>query len=201
MQGELPPANREAHDWELGDWGVCWVDVSLLGGIVFAAGDRLVYGFAGGVVDEGEGGAGIGDGFVAGTGDGLAGYNGGGAVEHPEALGTVHGRVVWGLAAQGFLVDVAEGVEGFTFVGVIGIFDGAEVGGEELGGLWDVVLGDHVLDGGLNAVRGDGVDGSEGETEESVASVLLELGGEGFGQLDGLVLDDDAANVDDVCSD
>ena len=201
MHGELLPADGEAHDGELVDGGVGRVEVALLGVIVLAAGDGVVDGLAQVVVDEGEGRARVGDGLVAGAGDRLAGDGGGGAVEHPEPLGLVHGRVVRGLAAQGGLVDVAEGVEGLAFVRVVGVLDGTEVGGEELRGLGDVVLGNHVLDRGLDAGGGDGVDFAEGEAEEPVARVLLELGGEGFGQLDGLILDDDAADVDDVCSD
>ena len=61
-------------------------------------------------------------------------------------------------------------------------------------------MGDHVLDGCLHRSGGDGVDGSEGKTEEPVAAVLLELGGKGLGQLDGLVLNDETTDVDDVCS-
>ena len=194
------PADGEAHDGELGDRGVGRVDVSLLRGIVLAAGDGLVDGLAGLVVDEGEGGPRVGDGGVAGAGDRLAGHDGGGAVEHPEALGVVHGGVVRGLAAEGRLVDVAEGVEGFALVRVLGVFDGAELDGEELGCLGDVRLRDHVLHRGLHRRGGDGVDGPKGEAEEPVAGVLLELGGEGLGQFDGLVLDDETAHVDDVGS-
>lgn len=173
----------------------------MLGVIVLAARDGVVDSLAHVVVDEGEGRARVGDGLVAGAGDRLAGDDGGGAVEHPEPLRLVHGRVVRGLAAQGGLVDVAEGVEGCALVRVVCVLDGAKVGGEELRSLGDVILGDHVLDRGLDAAGGDGVDFAEGEAEEPVARVLLELGGEGFGQLDCLVLDDDAADVDDVCAD
>lgn len=201
MHWELLPADREAHDGEFVDGGVGREEVPLLRGIVFAARDGVVDGFAGAVVDEGEGRAGVGDGFVAGSFDGLAGYDGGAAVEHPEALGFVDGGVVGRLAAEGRLIDVAEGVEGFALVGVVDVFDGAEVGGEKFRGLRDVVLGDHVLDRGLDRIGCDGVDGTEGEAEEPVAAVLLELGRKGFGQLDGLVFDNDATNVNDVRSD
>ena len=201
LQGELLAADRDAHDGEFVDGRVGRVDVSLLARIVFAAWDRVVDGFAGRVVDESEGCSGIGDGLVAGTWDRLAGYDCRCAVEHPEPLGFVHGRVVRGLAAKGGLIDVAEGVKGFAFVGVVGVFEGAEFGSEELGGLWDVVLGDHVLNGSLDGLGGDGIDGCKGETEEAVTAVLLKLGGKGFGQLYRLVLDDETAKVDDVCSD
>lgn len=200
LQGELLSADCEAHDGKLCDRGIGGVSVSLLRGIVFTAWDGGVDGFAGGVVDKSEGCSGISDGGVAGTFDLLAGYDCGGTVEHPEALRVVHGRVVGGLAAKGVFIDVAEGVEGFAFVWIICVFDGAEVGGEELGCLWDVVLGDHVLDGSLHWGGSDRIDGSPGKAAESVTAVLLELGREGFGQLDGLVLDDETTYVDDVRS-
>ena len=192
--------DREAHDGKLGDGGVGWEDVSLLFRVVFAAGDRLVDGFARRVVNESEGCSGVGDGGVAGTGDLLAGYDCGGAVERPEALRVVHGGVVRGFAAKRVLIDVAKGVEGCAFIWIICVFDGAEVGGEELGGLWDVVLGDHVLDGSLHCIGRDGIDGSKGEPKETVATVLLKLGRKGLCQLDGLILDDETAYIDDVCS-
>ena len=172
----------------------------MLGGIIFAAWDRRVDGFAGGVVNESEGCSGISDGGVAGTFDCLASHDGRSAIKHPKALGIVHWGVVWGLAAKGFVIDVAEGVEGFTLVGITRVFDGAEIGREELGSFGDVGLGDHVLNGSLHRCWSDSIDRAPGETEEAVASVLLKLGREAFGQLDGLLLDDKAADVDDVCS-
>ena len=194
-------ADGEAHDGEFVDGGVGWEEVSLLRRIVFAAWDGVVDGFAGAVVDEGEGCAGVSDGFVAGSLDGLAGYDGGGAVKHPEALGTIDGGVVGGFAAKGLLINVAEGVEGFALVWVVDVFNGAEVGGEKLRGLWDIILGDHVLDRGLDTAGLDGVDGTKGEAKEPVAAILLELGRKGFGQLNGLVFDNNAADVNDVRSD
>ena len=201
LHRELLAADREAHDGEFVDGGVGWEDVSLLRRIVFAARNRGVDGFARAVVDKGEGCAGVGDGFVAGSFDGLAGYDGRGAVEHPEALGFINGGVEGGFAAEGLLIDVAEGVEGFALVWVVDVFDGAEIGGEKLGGLWDIILRDHVLDRGLDRAGLDGVDGTKGETKEPVAAILLELGGKRFGQLDGLVFDNNATNVNDIRSD
>ena len=200
MDRELLVADREADDGELGGGGAAGEDVALLRGIVFAAWDGVVDGLAGAVVDEAEGGSRVGDGGVVGTLNGFAGDDGGGAVEHPEALGIVYGCVGRCLAGKGFGVDVAEGVEGGAFVGIGGVLVGAQVGGEEFRGLGDVALGDHVLDGCLHGGRGDGVDGAPGETEEAVAAVLLELGGERFGKLDGLVFDLQAADCDVVCS-
>ena len=200
LQGELLSTDREAHDGELVDGGVGRVDVSLLRGIVFAAWNGLVDGFAGCVVNESESGSGISNGGVARAFDCLAGYDCRGAVEHPEALGVVNGRVVRGLAAKGVLVNVAKGVEGFAFVWIVGVFDRAKIGGEELGSLGNIVLRYHILNGSLHGVGSDGVDGSPGETEETIATVLLELGRESRGQLDGLILDDETAHINDVRS-
>ena len=47
-------------------------------------------------------------------------------------------------------------------------------------------------------VRGDGVDGGEGEAEEAVGFILSELGGDGFGEFDGLTRDSCTAYVDGV---
>lgn len=176
LQGELLSTDREAHDGKLVDSGVGRVNVSLLRRVVFAAGNGLVDGCAGSVVNKSEGCSGISDGGVARTLDRLAGYDCRGAVEHPEALRVVHRSVVRGLAAQGVLINVAEGVEGFAFVWIIRVFDGAEVGCEELGSLRDVVLGDHVLNGSLHRGGSDSVDGTPGETQKSVTAILLELG-------------------------
>ena len=201
MHRELLSADGEAHDGEFVDGGVGWEEVSLLRRIVFAPWDRVVDGFAGAVVDEGEGCAGVSDGFVARSFDGLAGYDGGGAVEHPEALGTIDGGVVGGFAAEGLLINVAEGVEGFALVWIVDVFNGAEISGEKLRGLCDIILQDHVLDRGLDTAGFDGVDGTKGEAKESVAAILLELGRKGLGQLNGLVSDNNAADVNDVRSD
>ena len=167
--------NREAHDRELVDSGVGRVDISLLRRIVFAAWDRLVDSFTGGVVHKSESCSGISNGGVTGTCDRLAGHDCRGAIEHPEALGIVHGCVVRGLAAKGLFIDVAEGVEGFAFVWIIRVFDGAEIGSEELGSFWNIVLGDHVLNRSLYLIGGDSVDRAPGETQEAIATVLLKL--------------------------
>lgn len=176
LKGKLLSTNGEAHDREIVDTGVGRVDVSLLRRIVFAAWDRLVDGFAGGVVNQSEGCSGISDGGVAGTWNCRTGYDCRGAIEHPKALGIVHGRVVRGLAGKGFFINVAEGVEGFALVWIVRVFDGAEIGCEELGSLGDVGLGDHVLNRSLYRGWSDSIDGAPGETEEAVASVLLKLG-------------------------
>lgn len=176
LQGELVSTDRKAHDRELVDRGAGRVNVSLLCRIILAAWDRLVDSFAGLVVNKGQGCSGISNGGVAGTCDLLAGYDCRGAAEHPEALGVVHGRVVRGLTAEGGLIDVAEGVEGFALVWILRVFDGAKVGRKELGSLWDVVLGDHVLNRSLYRVWGDSINGAPGEAEEAVATILLKLG-------------------------
>ena len=50
-------------------------------------------------------------------------------------------------------------------------------------------------------VRGDGVDGGEGETEEAVRFILSELRGDGFGEFDGLACDGCTAYVHGVSVD
>ncbi len=47
-------------------------------------------------------------------------------------------------------------------------------------------------------VRGDGVDGGEGEAEEAVGFILSEFRGDGFGEFDGLACYGCAAYVDGV---
>ena len=47
-------------------------------------------------------------------------------------------------------------------------------------------------------IRGDSVDGGEGEAEEAVGFVLSEFGGDGFGELDGLACDSRTAYVDGI---
>lgn len=171
-------------------------DVPLLRGVVLGARDSRVDGLAGGVVDETERGARVGDGRVGVAGDARAVDARRGAGEHPEALRVVDGGVVdLGLGDVGGgergRVDVAEGVEGGAFVvGVGGVAPGAQVGGEELHVFGDIVLQDHVLHGRLHGLRGDGVDAAPGEAEEAVAAVFLELLGQGLGEFDGLVFDD-----------
>ncbi len=56
-----------------------------------------------------------------------------------------------------------------------------------------------VVEEGLLLLRGDGVDAAEGQADEAVVvGVLGELGGDLGGGLDGLALELDAADVDDV---
>lgn len=200
LQRELLVPHGKTDDRELVDGGVGRVNVSLLSRIILAPWDRLVDGLASFVVNKSEGGSGISDGGVAGSCNRLARYNCRGTIKHPEALRVVHRRVVRGLAAKGVLVNVAEGIEGFAFVGIVHVFIGAKVGGKELGCLWDVVLRDHVLDGSLHRVGSDSIDGSPGETKEPVAAVLLKLSRESFSQFDGLILNDETAHVDDIRS-
>ena len=50
-------------------------------------------------------------------------------------------------------------------------------------------------------VGGDGVDGGEGEAEETVGFILGEFRGDGFGEFDGLAGDGCAAYVDGVAVD
>ena len=169
--------------------------------IVCSARDGVVDSLACGIVDEGEGSSRIRNGGVAGTVDGGTVDGGGGAGEHPEALGIVDCSVVRGLAAESLLVDVTKSVERGALVGVFRVVDGTEVGRKEFLFFGDVLLGDHVFDGGRYRFREDSVDGAERETEKAIAGALFELRGEGLGELDGLVFDCQAADCDIVGAD
>jgi hypothetical protein len=95
---------------------------------------------------------------------------------------------------QGFVVDVAEGEEA-ALGGV------AEPDGEELGRERDVVLQDHVLDGCGDWHGGDGVVYPEREAEQAVAFVGHEGCADLGRKLDGLLLDDEAADVQVIQAD
>lgn len=166
---------------EVGEVGVAGEDVAALGLVDLGAVDLLVVGVDDGVGEEGEGGAGVGN-----AADGGAVHVGG---EAPESLAVVD-------------IDVGD------VAGVLGVVDDAEVvgaGGVVLeigrpGG--DVKVVGDVVEEGLLAVRGDGVQGAESETEEAVVvGVLGELVRDLGGGLDGLAVEADAADVDHVVVD
>ena len=198
LDRKLLPSHIKRHRRQLVRRRVRREDVTLLVSIILAARNGVVDGLARSIIDEREGGPGIRDGGVAASIDGLAVNDGGGAGEHPEALGVVDGGVVGFLATEGLLVDEAKGVERGAFVGIFGVVDGAEVGGEEFLVFGDVLLGDHVLDGGRYRFGGDGIDGAEGEAEKSVTGSLFELSRESLGKFDGLIFDYKTAEGDVV---
>ena len=138
-----------------------------------------------GVGEEEERGAGVGDG-LEGRGYGAAGADGvAGGGEAPESLAVVDGGV--GDVAGVFgTVNVAEVVRAW--------FSLQKVGGED--GRVEEGLG--VGEEGLLLVRGDGVDGGEGEAEEAVGFILSEFGGDGLGEFDGLACDGCTAYVNGV---
>ena len=140
------------------------------------------------VGEEEEGGSCVGDGGDGGSdgGRGADGVAGGG--EAPEPLAVVYGGV-GDVARILCVVNVAE-VVGARFA-----FE--EVGGEDGG----VEEGFGVGEEGLLLVGGDGVDGGEGEAEETVGFVLGEFRGDGFGEFDGLAGYGCAAYVDGVAVD
>ena len=196
-------ANGEGDGGEVVGGSAGGEDVALLGLIVGRARDGLVDGFNGRVIHECKSCASIGNGGVARSGDGLAVDGSGGRIEHPETLAVVDRRVGDVLPRSGddVLIDVSEGVEACTLVGVVCITVATEVGSEEFHVLRNVVLRDHVLDRGLDRLGSDGVDGTPSETEKAIGRVLLELGGEVVGKLDGLVFYGNASDVHGVCAD
>lgn len=152
-------------------------DVALLLVVVLGAGNSLVQGIANVVRNQGQGGASVGDGAVAGLRDGLAVDGAAGRGEHPEAL-----RVVdvspGNLLSRGcdeILVDVAECVKGLG----VGIPLAVESSSEERRLAGNVVLSNHVGNGSVGgrglAVGRDGVDGGPGEAEKTITGALSKL--------------------------
>lgn len=120
----------------------------------------------------------------------------------PESLAIIHWRIVW-VRTSGLdhiLIDEAKGVEGFTFVGFIGITPAAEIGSEKFGILRNVLLGDYVFDWSRNRRGFHSIGAIPGQAKEAITGRLLELGGKGLGQFDGLVLDSQTTNGDIICA-
>lgn len=155
--------------------------------VVGGAGDLLVVGGDNLVVQEEEGGAGVGNTLDGGAGlrANLVAVGG----EFPEALGVVDVGVGQGAGVLG-AVNEAEvvGAGGIVLQG-----DGEQRGGQ--GGLHGVE------EGGLGLGL-DGVDGAEGQTQETVVvGVLGELGADLGGSLDSLAGGLDGADGDGVLVD
>ena len=170
----------------------------MLSGVVFPTWDRIIDLLAGGVIHQSECGPGVSNGSVTRAVDGLTSHYRGGTVEGPKALTIINFGIVGGLATEGGLVDVAKGVEGIGTVSIAGVVDGTEMGSEEFRLFRDVGLRDHVLDGGFYRMGRNGIDAAPCEAEETVADALPELRREGFGELDGLGLNGQAADIDVV---
>lgn len=170
---------------EVGKAGAAGEDVATVRLAVGGSGDLTVVGGDEVIGEEEEGSSGVGDGGDA-LGDRASGTNGVAAGgEAPESLGVVDSRVgdVSSVLAG---VDVAEVVA--TGLALL------QVGGEERG--FEAGLG--VGEEGLLLVRGDRVDGAEGQAQETIALILSEFRADGFGQFDGLAGDRCTADVDDV---
>ena len=73
--------------------------------------------------------------------------------------------------------------------------------GEQLFAFRDILLSNHILNRCIYLRRDDSIDRAVGETQEAITDALLELIGEGVGELDGLVFDAEAANVDVISAD
>ena len=204
LDRKLLAADSEGHDRELTRRYGGRKDIALLGRVVGGTWNGIVDSLAGAIVNKSKGSASISDGGVATTVDRLSANGSRCTIEHPEALGVVDGSVVGLCYTSSFddiLIDVAKGVEGFALVGVIDITPRTKVGGEKLACLWDVLLSDHVFDWSLCGSRGDGVDITEGETEEAITNTCGKLRGKSLGELDSLVLDDQTTDIDLVRAD
>lgn len=170
---------------EVGKGGGAGEDVSAVGLAVGGSGDLGVVGGDEVVWEEEKGCSGVGDGGDALRDGGSRADGVPAGCEAPETLGVVHGGV-------GDAAGVLAGVDVAEVVATGGSL--LQVGGEERG--FEAGLG--VGEEGLLLVRGDGVDGAEGQAQEAIALVLSELGANGFGQFDGLAGDGCTADVDDV---
>lgn len=87
------------------------------------------------IINHGKGGAGVNDGSIGCSMEGLAVNHVARGCHLPETIGVVDMCIV-GLAAGGLhcsFVDVAESVEGFALVWIVRVFHAAEIGSEELG--------------------------------------------------------------------
>ena len=120
----------------------------------------------------------------------------------PESLSTVHWRAVW-VRTSGLdhiLINETKGVERFTFVGFIDVALATGIGSERFGILRNVLLGDHVFDWSRNRRGFHSIDAAQGQAKEAITGRVLELGGKGLGQFDGLVLDSQTTNGDIICA-
>lgn len=204
LDDELLATDIDAEVWQVLGSHRVGDNIALVLAAVGRSLDGLVQGIADLVRDEGQSGTSVGDGKVVAQVDGLAVDGGRLGRELPEALGGVNvgpGDVLT-RGLDEVLVDVAEGVKRLSII-VPGAVEGRR---EELCFLGDVALGDHVGDGSRLWVwsaegAGDGVDLREGQTQEAVSGTLGELGGQGLGELDGLVLYLETADGDQVCAD
>ena len=177
---------RSDTESDAGKRGAASVGVSALGSVERGAFDLGVVSFDDGIGEVEESGSGVGDGVnVGGHKAGIANLV---AVsgEFPEAVGGRDGHVGDGTVVLGG-VDFAEAVSSWGAL--------LQVGGEERGGEGALGIGEEgFLGGGL-----DGVDAVKGKAEETVVGdIILELGGDGLGELNSLAADSGLADLDDV---
>lgn len=174
-------------DGEVGQGGGAVEDVAAILRALLSAGDLLVVGSDDIGGEHHEGGAGVGntlDGGAGGAAD-LVAIRG----EHPEALRAVDGLVGNGAGVLG-AVDEAEVIGAGSVV--------LQAGGED--GLVKAGL-DGVEEGGLGLGL-DGVDGAEGEAEQTVVVLVLhELRADLLSGLHGLAGSLDTADGDGVLED
>jgi len=175
--------------------------VTLLRVVVLGSRNGLVNGFNCRVVNQAERGSGVGNGSVAARASNCLAVDGGSrAVEHPEALTVVNGRVSQSFPVKGILINFAESVERLTLVGIARVTPAAKIRGKKLRTWRDVLLGDHVGDWSRLWLWRDGVDAWPGETKQAISGILLELGRHFRGNLDGLALHRHGSESDIICA-
>ena len=177
-------------DGEVGGGAAAGESVATLGAVVAGTGEGLVVGSDGGGGQVHEGGAGVSDGGADAARGAVAGADAVAARgELPETLRVIHGGVG----------DAAGVLGGVNVAEVVGAGSALlEGGGEQRRG--EAAL-HGVEEGGLLG-GGDGVDGAEGQAEETIGGgVLSELAGDGGGSLNrlrggGNATDDHGVGVD-----
>lgn len=173
---------------KVGQGGGTIEDVTAFGLVVGGAVDPGVVGVHNAVFEKEEGASGVSDGDDV-VGDSAGGADGeSAAVEGPEALRIVDGRV-GDVACVLRIVNVTEVVAAGR--------SSLEVGGEER--LIEAAFG--VGEKGLDLVGFDAVDVAKGEAQESVEFVLYEICADSIGELDGLAGHGDTANINNVSVD
>lgn len=203
LHDELLAADSKRNNGKVVLCGIGGIDITLGLVVIVRARDSIVNSLAGFIVHQRQRCASVSDRLVSGARDRLSIDRGGSRLKHPEPFAVVDRRVGDLLPGRlhGGIVDEPECIEGLALVGLVGIPPRAQLGREQSRRVRNVILGDHVLDGRLDGLGLDGVDAAKRQPQQSVTGTLGELGRHLLGQLDGLVLDGDAADVHVVGAD